>query len=145
MMADRVRKTVTGVSVPGNTTDLDGDTSRVDLDISQFSNALPDNLMFDYNYQPNLPEKPTGMNEVPPLNLRFTEAQQDANTSIIDGAGLPQNGELTGSFDAGQNNFMSNIEASPAEAEYIQNRDASMMDKSMMSNLDMPQAEAEYI
>ena len=40
---------------------------------------------------------------------------------------------------------MSNIEAPPAEAEYIQNCDASMMDKSMMSNLDMPQAEAEYI
>jgi len=53
IVADRVRATMPGnISIPGNTTEMmDGDTSQVDLNVSVFSNAIPQNMLLDNQAQ----------------------------------------------------------------------------------------------
>ena len=72
MMMSRVRRTITGVSIPGNQIDLDGECSQVDLDTSVFSNVLPQNMMFDHTNKGQECLTPKGgMNGINSMNMRF--------------------------------------------------------------------------
>ena len=50
-MVDRVRKTITAGVNGGNQTD--NDTSQVDLNVSQFSNVLPQSMVLEQNQHLN--------------------------------------------------------------------------------------------
>ena len=126
-IVDRVRKTIINV---GNQNE--NETSQVDLNVSQFSNVLPNSMVLDQNNQQNLPMTPTGMNRMNMLNFGFNEEYQDVrDTSIIDGAALNENGDIMESFDAGneasQNNMMA-FDKPPGESEYVQDdREKSLL------------------